>query len=100
MLADRRPQACRPRPAHALDEQERKEILDVCNAPEHASLPPGQIVPKLADDGCYLASESTFYRGMGEEGQQQHRGRAKKPARAPTTQRATGPNEVWCLAIT
>jgi len=100
--ADRRPEACRPRPAHALDEQERKEILDVCNAPEHASLPPGQIVPKLADEGCYLASESTFYRVMRAEDQQHHRGRAKKPApgRPPTTHCATGPNEVWCWDIT
>jgi len=100
--ADRRPKASRPRPAHALDEQERQEILADCNAPEHASLPPGQILPKLADEGYCLASESTFYRVMHEEGQQQHRRRAKKPApsRPPATPSADGPNEVWCWDIT
>ena len=32
------------------------------NQPAYASLPPTQIVPRLADQGVYLASESTFYR--------------------------------------
>jgi len=99
--ADRRPEACRPRPAHALDEQERQDVLDVCNAPEHASLPPGQIVPKLADEGRYVASESTFYRVLRAEDQQHHRGRARKPTpgRPPTTHCASAPNEVWCWDI-
>ena len=100
--ADRRPEACRPRPAHALDEQERQVVLDVCNAPEHTSLPPGQIVPKLADEGRYLASESTFYRVLRANDQQHHRGRARKPApgRPATTHCATGPSQVWCWDIT
>ena len=100
--ADRRPDAVRPRPEHALDEQERQAVVDVCNEREHASLPPGQIVPKLADDGRYLASESTFYRILHATGQQHHRGRARKPgpARSPATHRADAPNSVWCWDIT
>ena len=57
---DRRPDALRPTPANKLGDDERAEVLATCHAPEHASLPPSQIVPKLADQGRYIASESTL----------------------------------------
>ena len=60
--ADRRPTAERPRPVNALSEEEREAVLELCNQPKYAHLPPSQIVPRLADEGIYLASESTFYR--------------------------------------
>ena len=46
----------------------------------------------LADDGVYLASESTFSRVLRDEGQAAHRGRAKKPrtVRPPTTESTDG----------
>jgi len=99
---DRRPDAVRPLPSHALSDEERQAIVTVCNEPEHASMPPGQIVPKLADEGRYLASESTFYRVLADCGQQHHRGRAKGPSksRPPATHCADGPNTVWCWDIT
>lgn len=66
-----------------------------------ASLPPAQIVPRLADEGVYLASESTFYRVLHEADQQHHRGRAAAPNRkGPSSHEATGPNQVWCWDIT
>ena len=70
--ADARTTTVRPSPANALTEQERAGILSVCNSSEFASLPPSQIVPRLADRGCYLASESTFYRVL-RNADQQHR---------------------------
>jgi len=99
---DGRPDALRPRPRHALSGSERQEVLDACNTEEFASLPPGQIVPKLADKGIYLASEATFYRVLRAAGQQNHRGRAKapRPPKPPSTHAAGGPNEVWCWDIT
>jgi putative transposase len=99
---DRRPSAQRPTPPNALSEAERGEVLAVCNSPEHASLPPSQIVPRLADAGIYLASESTLYRVLRDADAQHHRGRAKAP-RAPTpppSHTAHGPNQVWCWDIT
>jgi transposase InsO family protein len=99
---DRRPSAERPTPPNALSAAERGEVLAVCNHPEHASLPPSQIVPRLADRGIYLASESTFYRVLRDDDAQHHRGRAKAP-RAPTpppSHTADGPNQVWCWDIT
>lgn len=99
---DRRPQAERPAPAHALDDAERAELLRVANDPRFADLPPAQIVPRLADEGVYLASEATFHRVLRAHGQATHRGRAKAPvaARTPTTHTAHGPGEVWCWDVT
>ena len=60
---DRRPQAVRPPAGHALTEAERVQVLAVANEPRFAAVPPARIVPMLADEGIYLASESTFSRG-------------------------------------
>lgn len=99
--ADGRPSAVRPPPVQRLSEVERGEVLRVCSEPRFASLPPSQIVPRLADEGVYLASESSFYRVLHAAGQQQHRGRAEAPSRkAPSSHAATGPNQVWCWDIT
>ena len=71
--ADQRPLVPRPEPANKLSTAERAAVLEVCNSTEFASLPPSQIVPKLADQGRYLASESSFYRILRADGQQHHR---------------------------
>lgn len=98
---DGRPLAQRPAPANRLSEAERAQVLAVLNEPAHASLPPHQIVPRLADQGEYLASESTMYRILRSARQQHARGRAKAPLRrAVTTHVATGPNQLWCWDIT
>jgi transposase InsO family protein len=98
---DRRPQAERPVPGNRLSDAERAQIEQVANSPAFASVPPGQIVPALADTGIYLASESTFYRVLKERDQQHHRGRAGKPKkREPTTHCAEAPNQLWCWDIT
>ena len=75
---DRRPDAERPAPRNKLSEAERDEIVATCNAPEFASLPPSQIVPRLADQGVYIASESSMYRVLKERGQNHRRGRARR----------------------
>ena len=99
---DGRPQAVRPVPGHALSEAERARLLDVANEPRFAAVPPARIVPMLADEGIYLASESTFSRVLKVHGQMAHRGRAKAPkaTRPPTTHIATKPCQVWCWDMT
>jgi putative transposase len=94
---DARPRAVRPVPAHALSVQEREQILRIANEPRFAALPPARIVPTLADEGVYIASESSFSRVLRAHGQTRHRGRAKAPRRVrpPTTHVATGPRQVW-----
>lgn len=102
VTGDGRPGAPRPVPAHALTAAERAEVLRVANEPRFADVPPARIVPMLADEGRYLASESTFARVLREHGQSAHRGRAKAPAapRPPTTHIATAPRQVWCWDMT
>jgi transposase InsO family protein len=65
-------------------------------------MPPARIVPMLADEGVYIASESTFARVLREHGQMTRRGRARTPssARPPTTHVATAPRQVWCWDMT
>jgi transposase len=64
-------------PANKLSEAERRRVLETVNSPEHRDLPPSQIVPRLADRGEYVASESTMYRVLRREDQSKERGRAK-----------------------
>jgi putative transposase len=76
-------------------------VLSVCNSIEYAQLPPSQIVPRLADQGVYIASESTFYRILKAHGQGHRRGRAQAPSKrkAPTSHIATAANQVWSWDI-
>lgn len=100
--ADQRRVAQRPAPANKLSEKERAQLLAVFHQPEFQSLPPSQVVPRLADRGVYLASESTCYRVLHEAGEQHDRGRAKaRQKRAkPAEYRTTGPNQVWSWDVT
>lgn len=99
---DRRPFAERPAPANKLSEEERDHIVATCNVPEFASLPPSQIVPRLADQGTYIASESSYYRVLRERGQNHRRGRARPATRRkpPTSFEAKAPCQVWSWDIT
>lgn len=88
-------------PAHKLSAEERQRVLDTANSPEFRDLSPRQIVPLLADRGMYIASESTFYRVLHEEGGLAHRGHAR-PAKSkkPDEHVASAPNQVWSWDIT
>ena len=99
---DGRPLAERPTPAHALSVAEREQIVQVANEPRFADMPAARIVPALADEGVYLASESSFQRVLRAHGQTQRRGRARPPraSRPPTTHVATAPRQVWCWDMT
>ena len=99
---DRRPDAARSVPSHALSEAERARIIEIANEPRFADTPPARIVPALADEGIYFASESSFHRVLRAHGQMNRRGRAQPPrtSRPPTTHIATGPAEVWCWDVT
>jgi transposase len=88
--------------SHRLSDEERQRILLTCNQPEFAALPPGQIVPALADQGLYIGSERSFYRVLHAHGQAHRRGRARPPQEPRPVPRleARGPNEVWSWDIT
>jgi len=102
VVEDQRPVVKRAAPSHKLSVEERRKILSVCNEPRFRNKPPSQIVPILADEGRYIGSESTINRVLKEQGQLNHRGRAKAPEkrREPTTHIATGPNQLWSWDVT
>jgi len=89
-----------PQP-HQLTDAEEQAILMTCNLPQYQSLPPSQIVPSLADQGVYIASESSFYRVLKKHRQLHHRGRTQPRRRLvePTSFTATGPNQVYTWDI-
>lgn len=99
---DGRPHVVRSPAEHALSAEERERILQIANEPRFAELPPARIVPMLADEGTYIASESSFSRVLRAHGQIRHRGRAKAPERkrVPSTHVATAPGQLWCWDVT
>ena len=99
-LEDRR---CGPvnRPVNALSEGERKKVLEIANSAEYANLPACQIVPRLADKGEYVASESSFYRILKKEKLLAHRLKSNpRKHKKPDELVATGVNQIWSWDIT
>ena len=94
---------CGPRlePANKLSAEERHHMLDVANSLEYRDLPPAQIVPRLADTGVYLASESSFHRVLRAADQLKHRAPSRpRTPRTPPRLVATGADQVWSWDIT
>jgi putative transposase len=94
---------CGPKtaPKNKLSEAERNKVLQVADSAEYRDLSPKQIVPRLADRGEYVASESTFYRILRQADQMTHRERSR-PASShkPREHVATGPCQVLSWDIT
>ena len=98
--SDRR-QGPKTAPGHALTPKERERIVEIASSPEYRNLSVRQIVPRLADQGIYVASESSFYRVLHDEKLVAHRGHARPPsASRPRSHVATGPCQVWSWDIT
>lgn len=88
-------------PKNKLSDAERGRVLEVVNLPEHRDLCVNQIVPRLADQGVYLASESTIYRILREVKQLRHRESSRpRQHHRPRELTATRPNQVWSWDIT
>jgi len=93
-------QGPRTEPGNKLSEAERQEVLDVATSPEFRDESPKQIVPTLADQCIYLASEATFYRILREAKLMAHREPSRPPSPKPRELVATGPNQVYTWDIT
>ena len=97
---DGRAEATRPPPSNALSPAERERALALLCSQTWRDLSPKQIVPRLADEGVYIASESTLYRLLREARLGAHRGRARAPTpREPRRHEAHAPNTVWSWDI-
>jgi transposase InsO family protein len=89
-------------PKNKLSALERQHLVAIANSDEFGHLPPGQIVPRLADRGQYIASESTFNRVLKAEHQLRHRGAEQPPhkRRKPRALCAVAPAELFSWDIT
>lgn len=100
-IGEDRRQGPKSEPANKLSAEERHEVLARVNSASFRDLSPQQIVPRWADLGEYLASESTIYRLLRTEGQLAHRAASRPPTqRRPREHVATGPCQVWSWDIT
>jgi transposase InsO family protein len=90
------------RPSNALSAAEEALIVTVLTSSRYAEFSPKQLVPQLADEGLYLASESTMYRVQRRHGLRTNKRTTPRThvTRACTVHRATGPNQVWSWDIT
>ncbi len=89
-------------PKNKLSEFELQRIVSTASQDEYAHLPPGKLVPTLADKGLYIGSESTIYRVLKARNLLTHREQSmpKKPRRKPEALTATGPNQIYTWDIT
>lgn len=85
-----------------LSPEERQEVNDISCEDRFKDLTPHEIVPILAEEGRYIASESTFYRILREDFLINHRSNRKTKSKTakPPELKATGPNQVWTWDIT
>lgn len=88
-------------PHNKLTIEEKEVILKTVNQPKYENLSPSIIVPMLADEGKYLASESTIYRLLRTNKQLCYR-MASNPRKIskPKSIIATKPNQVYSWDIT
>lgn len=100
-LEDDRRTGPRRAPRNKLTPSERAQIVAVATSPMGCDLSPKQLVPRLADEGTYIGSESTVYRVLRAEKLMAHRGRAAAPVPRPRVEHvATAPHQVWSWDIT
>jgi putative transposase len=91
----------RHRPRNALSPTEQAQVVTVMTSARFGHVSPKQLVPQLADQGLYLASESTMYRLRRRLGLPAHRSISRTHVtRASGVHRSTGANQVWSWDIT
>lgn len=99
-LGDRRtPEQRTPHvPANKFTQAERQAAVDILSSNAFKDLPPSQIVPRLADLGTCVGSESTLYRLLRQAGQLAHRRLERAPYKRskPRALVATAPDQICC----
>lgn len=82
-------------PHNKLSVAERQKVLEIVNSSKYGHLPPSKIVPLLADEGCYIASEATIYKILREEKLLSHRLPSRPPSEyKPRALVAMAPNKI------
>jgi len=88
-------------PANKFTPEELKKVIETATSEKYKDMPPSQIVPRLADDGSYIASESTFYRELKKQDMLSHRSDSKpQKHHKPNEYIIISPNTVWSWDVT
>jgi putative transposase len=92
----------RPRPARALSEAEREEVLEVLCSERFVNQAPATVHARLLDeDQRYLCHPRTMYRILHDAGAvRERRPQATHPTYAKPELLATAPNQVWTWDVT
>ncbi len=87
--------------ANKLSDSEKEAVMSVACSAKYKDNTPHQIVAKLATEGIYIASESSFYRILREREMMRHRSKSKVPVRRKKEERiATGRSQLYSWDIT
>ena len=93
-----RPRRRQPR---ALDDAERREVLDLLHAPRFVDNAPASVYATLLDEGTYHCSIRTMYRILHDAHEvRERRNQLRHPKYKKPELLATGPNQVWSWDIT
>ena len=93
-----RPTRGQPR---ALDEAERRRVLDLLHSPRFVDRAPAAVHAALLDEGQYLCSIRTMYRLLHDAHEvRERRNQLRHPNYKKPELLATGPNQVWSWDIT
>jgi putative transposase len=89
------------KPARALSDEERQQILDILNSERFVDQSPAEVYATLLDEGTYLCSIRTLYRILAENNEVKER---RHQLRHPNYQKpellATEINQLWSWDIT
>lgn len=84
-----------------MSQFEKEKVLEIATSKDFVDDSPWIIVAKLADQGRYVASESSFYKILKERKLLVHRGKSKPLTRyRPEPLIASQPNQIWTWDIT
>ncbi|WP_242050362.1 IS3 family transposase [Oculatella sp. FACHB-28] len=91
----------KPKPARALSNEERQQILEVLHHDRFLDQSPQEVYATLLDEGTFLCSIRTMYRILADHSEVRER---RNQLRHPNYQKpellATGPNQLWSWDIT
>jgi len=91
----------RPKPARALSDTERAQVLEILHQDRFMDKAPAEVYATLLDEGRYLCSTRTMYRILEAAGEvRERRDQLRHPHYSAPQLLATNPNQVWSWDIT
>ena len=83
-------------PTNKLSDQEEQQVESICCSERFRNLPPSEIVAILAEEGDYIASESTMYRVLRKRGLLKHRAESRPGTKSKNRRNLKQPGLIRC----